>query len=172
MKTERSTTPSIVPKAAVPLSAKPHGCHSLTVQNKAKKTTQCSMQTCSHHRLLPAHKSPMTSHSQLLQPILDGGQHERCNSDVSQARKNHRSSHVEDTSADHITATTRRPGKDAAEACTQLLLPPAVEEPASSHTSALRTASDVAKVGLLRCALPSSCRTSSQRSSFAVHVWS
>ena len=47
-----------------------------------------------------------------------------------------------------------------------VLLLPAVEEPASSHTSTLRSASDKAKVGLLRCALQSSWRTSSLRSVF------
>ena len=48
----------------------------------------------------------------------------------------------------------------------RVVLPPAVEEPAVSYTSTLRNASDKAKVGLLRCAPPSSGRTSSLRSIF------
>ena len=57
-------------------------------------------------------------------------------------------------------ALGHRAGRDSHE--NQLLLPPA-EESASTNFSNLRSASYKVKVGLLRCALQSSCRTSSLR---------
>ena len=43
------------------------------------------------------------------------------------------------------------------------LLPPAVEEPASSHTPTLRNASATASAGFCKCLFHTSCRTSLNR---------
>ena len=50
-------------------------------------------------------------------------------------------------------------------------LPPAVEEPASSHISTLRNASAKASAGLKKCLFHSACRTASQFSIFWSLDW-
>ena len=107
---------------------------------KTEKTTPRGACT-----ILPSHLSL------LWQPTLDGRQHERCNSWRLSSGKNHRSSHVKDKSASQHDHNNKAHRKGPAEASTQLLLHPAVDEPASSQTSTLRKASARASAGCSRC---------------------
>ena len=56
-------------------------------------------------------------------------------------------------------------------ACTQLLLPPAVDGPASSHTDTLRNASSKASAGFCKCVFHKSCRSASRFTVFCTLAW-
>ena len=62
--------------------------------------------------------------------------------------------------------------KGSAEASTYLLVPPAVEEPASSHTSTLRNSSAKASAALCKCLFHNSRRTASRFTILCSLVWS
>ena len=81
----RSTTPMQTPRLP-----------RLTVQKTGEKTAQRFHSNAATSRWC-LYKSPITSHSLLLQPILDGRQHNDATADVSQAR----------TATAHLTLTSR-----------------------------------------------------------------
>ena len=129
------TTPSGVSKAALPLSAHLTITKDPPSENRVRKTTQSPMQTCSHHWICACTKSSITFRSLPLQPILDGRQHERCNSwRVSCKNKPLLISRQrQQCSSHHCNNKALRKG--SAEATIQLLLPPRApaEKSARSH---------------------------------------